>query len=73
MNKTIRVDAEFKSLIPPLTPEEFDGLEKKTNNHSEKPEQFRKIIDILYPKAKKIELFARKKIKGWTTWGNELS
>ena len=30
--KTMRIDAEFKSLIPPLTPEEFDGLEKSINN-----------------------------------------
>ena len=45
---------------------------EKTNKHSEKPEEFRKIIDTLYPNTKKIELFARKQIPGWMCWGNEV-
>jgi N6-adenosine-specific RNA methylase IME4 len=40
--------------------------------HSIKPEQFRKIIDTLYPSGNRIELFARVKIKGWDYHGNEL-
>ncbi len=40
--------------------------------HSEKPEEFRTIIDKLYPKGKRIELFARKAAKGWERWGNQL-
>jgi len=40
--------------------------------HSEKPEYFRKLICLLYPRGKKIELFARKKTKGWETWGDEV-
>ena len=44
----------------------------KTNNHSEKPEDFRKIIERLYPRARKVELFSRrKKVPGWTCWGNQ--
>jgi len=39
--------------------------------HSEKPERFREIIDELYPKGNRIELFARKKIRGWDSWGLE--
>ena len=31
--------------------------------HSEKPEEFRKLIDKLYPEGKRIELFARNGIK----------
>lgn len=41
------------------------------NGHSEKPAIFRKIIEGLYPKSKKLELFARSKHKGWKAWGNE--
>lgn len=39
--------------------------------HSEKPEEFREIIESLYPSGKKIELFARKKVKGWYAYGND--
>ena len=51
----------------------FDSVQviEKTKKHSEKPEEFRKIIDTLYPHGKRIELFARKKVKGWETWGAE--
>jgi N6-adenosine-specific RNA methylase IME4 len=45
---------------------------EKTNKHSQKPEGFRKLIESLYPDKKKIELFAREKIQGWQTWGNEI-
>jgi len=42
--------------------------------HSEKPAAFRKIIERMYPdfEAKhRLEMFAREKTKGWTTYGNE--
>jgi len=59
-----------------FTPENnklFDSVVQveRTKEHSEKPEEFRNIIETLYPSANKIELFARKKIKGWSIWGNE--
>lgn len=40
--------------------------------HSEKPEDFRAIIDHIYPLGARIELFARKSVKGWDAYGNEL-
>jgi len=40
--------------------------------HSEKPENFRKIIDTLYPLGKRIELFAKKSTKNWDAFGNEI-
>jgi N6-adenosine-specific RNA methylase IME4 len=39
--------------------------------HSEKPEEFAKLAEQLYPTQAKLELFARKKRDGWTTWGNQ--
>lgn len=39
--------------------------------HSEKPDVFYVIIESLFPDTKKIELFSRKKRKGWDRWGNE--
>lgn len=42
--------------------------------HSEKPELFREIIDGIYPKGKRIELFRRGAAPaGWEVWGNESS
>ena len=45
---------------------------ERTGRHSEKPEEFRNIIDILYTYGNKIELFARKKVEGWESYGNEI-
>lgn len=44
---------------------------ERTKKHSEKPEEFRHLIERMYP-GKWVELFARKKIDGWDTWGNEV-
>jgi site-specific DNA-methyltransferase (adenine-specific) len=51
----------------------YDSVQtiERSDKHSEKPEEFRKIIDDLYPQGERIELFARKKIDGWDAWGNE--
>lgn len=58
------------------TPEKvklFDSVQsiQKTKKHSEKPQEFRDIIETLYPSWKKIELFARQEVDGWDVWGNE--
>jgi len=40
--------------------------------HSKKPDIFYEIIEKMYPKHSKIELFARSKREGWEVWGNEI-
>jgi N6-adenosine-specific RNA methylase IME4 len=45
---------------------------ERSDEHSEKPEYFRQLIEDMYPKSKKVELFARKHAEGWSVWGNEL-
>lgn len=45
---------------------------KKSDRHSEKPEEFRRLIDGLYTRGNKIELFARTVASGWHSWGNEV-
>jgi len=45
---------------------------ERSDNHSEKPEYFRELIDKLYPTGKRIELFARKTTEGWDSWGDEV-
>lgn len=44
---------------------------ERTDEHSEKPEYFRMLIERMYPNSKKIELFGRKKYPGWDTFGDE--
>jgi N6-adenosine-specific RNA methylase IME4 len=57
----------------PDVPTLIDSVQtiERTAKHSEKPEEFRKIIDTLYPNGKRIELFARARAEGWDAWGNE--
>lgn len=45
---------------------------ERSDEHSEKPEYFRQLIETMYPLSKKIELFARRKSESWDAWGNEL-
>jgi len=55
--------------------EKFDSVQsiKKSGRHSEKPEEWREIIDTMYPKGDRIELFRRgDKPTGWTVWGQEV-
>jgi N6-adenosine-specific RNA methylase IME4 len=59
----------------PDNSELFDSVQsiERSDRHSEKPEEFRKIIDNLYHDGNRIELFARVKVEGWEAWGNEPS
>jgi len=52
----------------------FDSVQsiERTDRHSEKPEEFRNIIETLYTYGNKLELFARKSVEGWEVFGNEL-
>jgi N6-adenosine-specific RNA methylase IME4 len=48
-------------------------VEAPRGRHSEKPEAFAKMIERLFPRTPKIELFARKARPGWEAWGNEVT
>ena len=39
--------------------------------HSQKPDEQYEKIERLYPNAKKLELFARRRREGWDAFGNE--
>lgn len=41
--------------------------------HSRKPDAVQQRIEMLYPNAERIELFARYKRNGWDSWGDEIS
>ena len=45
---------------------------ERAQRHSEKPEEFRRLIDSMYPHGQRIELFRRGAAPdGWSVWGNE--
>ena len=46
-------------------------LSAKRGPHSEKPAEVRARIERMFPKSKKIELFARRRTDGWHAWGLE--
>lgn len=47
------------------------GLSARAGEHSEKPEEFYKILEELF-EGPYLELFARRRREGWTCIGNEL-
>ncbi len=56
----------------PDVPELIDSVQSiERTTHSAKPEEFRAIIDKLYPNGRRIELFARAEAEGWERWGNQ--
>jgi N6-adenosine-specific RNA methylase IME4 len=59
----------------PDNPTLIDSVQtiEKSDVHSQKPEDFRRIIETLYTHGDKIELFARSEVNGWKAWGNERS
>jgi len=61
----------------PLVPEPSNRvssiISSPRQKHSQKPDKVYEIIENMYPKEKKIELFARSSRPGWYSWGNEIS
>ncbi|HEX3524698.1 MAG TPA: MT-A70 family methyltransferase [Stellaceae bacterium] len=46
-------------------------IEAPRGEHSAKPLCFREMIEKMFPKVPRIELFARDRVAGWASWGNE--
>ncbi len=46
-------------------------VSERRREHSRKPEEVRKRIDLMFPSLRKIELFARSRVSGWDGWGLE--
>lgn len=64
-----------RGAFPPAAgPSRVDSvIEAKRGRHSEKPACVYELLEQMYPRASKVELFARGKPRpGWTAWGNEV-
>ena len=58
---------------PPEPPTRVSSIfRSRRTKHSAKPEVLNEWIDHAFPKANKLEMFARGKRKGWSVWGNEV-
>lgn len=55
-----------------LTERQGQNVFAPRGRHSEKPEEVRRRIDELCGDVPRIELFARKRVKGWDAWGNQV-
>jgi N6-adenosine-specific RNA methylase IME4 len=55
----------------PDVPKLFDSVVSiERTEHSRKPQEFREMIDTLYPVGERLEMFAREASEGWDVWGN---
>lgn len=60
-----------KGSCTPDVPKLYDSVVSiERTDHSRKPEEFRKMIDTLYPVGERLEMFARETYEGWDVWGN---
>jgi N6-adenosine-specific RNA methylase IME4 len=63
-----------KGRFPAPEPEDrvASVVQARRGRHSEKPAYVYELIERMYPRASKVELFARGKPRpGWVKWGNE--
>lgn len=58
------------SMLPEYTP--LSMLDYAAREHSRKPDEVYGLIMKMYPKGKRLELFARHKRQQWDSWGNEV-
>lgn len=59
--------------VPPPAPKLRVGsiIRVLRGPHSQKPRGIRELIARQFPRVPRIELFAREKVDGWDSWGNE--
>ena len=66
----------YKGKMTPVATEERGKIHtvftEKVQRHSQKPEISYETINRLYPKSKKLELYARQEHEGYDVWGNEV-
>lgn len=60
-----------KGSCTPDVPKLYDSVVSiERTEHSRKPDDFRTMIDTLYPVGERLEMFAREASDGWDVWGN---
>lgn len=62
----------IKGKMKPISNKISSVILSPRREHSRKPDEIRSKIVELFGDLPRIELFAREKIKGWDSWGNEI-
>lgn len=57
--------------LPEACPHADSVISGGQREHSRKPESLQDQIDVAWPEARKLEMFARRTRIGWDVWGNE--
>ncbi len=57
--------------VPAATDRPASVVTAPRTQHSAKPERFYELIEAMYPKFSRCELFARGERSGWAGWGNQ--
>ena len=69
-HEILLIGTRGEALYPKFKPDSVQAGAKRA--HSQKPEEFYEMIEKMYPKQSKLELFSRRKRTGWTSWGNQV-
>ena len=71
-HELLLVGVRGKVKPPPNSLRVSSVLRERRQEHSKKPAIVREWINKWYPDLTKLELFAREKVAGWDSWGNEV-
>ena len=71
-HELLLIGTRGKPPTPPPEQRPSSIISSPRTEHSEKPEETYAIIESMYPKVPRIELFARKNREGWLSWGNQV-
>jgi len=62
----------MKGQLKPISNKVSSVIISPRREHSKKPDEVRNKIVELFGDLPRIELFAREKVEGWASWGNEI-
>jgi len=69
-HELLLIGVRSKTRKPAIVPASVLFCER--GEHSEKPEEFRTQIEMMYPAGSWLEIFAKKKAAGWEVYGDEV-
>lgn len=73
MHELLLIGIKGKMPAPAMGSQPSSVIASVVRRHSEKPERFAKLIEVMFPSQAKLEMFARKQRDGWDVFGNEVS
>jgi len=72
-HEILLVGTKGKFSPPSFENRESSVYKERRTKHSKKPHYYRKWIERSFPNFRKLELFAREKVEGWTSLGYDIN